>query len=127
MLAQLPLREQFIRSYVRNGPRTWYNPRFDASALFEGVEVNMAMMGYVWGYVFREIDITQGLATFDRPVFLALGRYDFLAGSPARWDSIRPQFRDLTMRVFERSGHAPPYEEAALFDAELLRWMKERQ
>jgi hypothetical protein len=34
---------------------------------------------------------------------------------------------DLTIRVFERSGHTPQYEETAFFDAELLRWMKERE
>jgi proline iminopeptidase len=85
------------------------------------------MIDHVWGCVFRDIDITQGLTTFDRPVFLALGRYDFLVAPPSTWEAIRPKFRDLTVRVFERSGHTPQYEEAALFDAELLRWMKERR
>jgi len=126
-LAQLPLQERFIRSYVRNGPRLWYDPRFDSSPLWEGVEVNLDMIDHVWGRVFRDIDITQGLATFDRPVFLALGRYDFLVAPPSAWDALRPQFHDLTVRVFERSGHTPQYEEAALFDAELVRWMQERQ
>jgi proline iminopeptidase len=126
-LAQLPLQERFIRSYVRNGPRIWYDPRFDSSPLWEGVEVNLDMIDHVWGHVLRDIDITQGLATFDRPVFLALGRYDFVVAPPSAWDALRPQFRDLTVRVFERSGHTPQYEEAALFDAELVRWMQERQ
>lgn len=31
------------------------------------------------------------------------------------------------MRVFERSGHTPPYKEPGLFDAELLRWMKDHR
>ena len=126
-LAQLPPGEQFNRRYIRNAPRTWYDPRFDASALFEGVEINMDMFNYVWGQVFRDIDITQGLQTFDRPVFLALGCYDFLVAPPSMWDPIRPKFRDLTVHVFEQSGHTPQYEEPALFDAELLRWMKEHQ
>jgi len=128
-LAQVPpgQGQRFIRSYVRNGPRTWYDPQFDASQLFEGVEINMDMFDYVWGEVFRDIDITQGLDTFDRPVLLALGRYDFLVVPPSTWDPIRPEFRDLTVRVFEQSGHTPQYEEPALFDAELLRWMKVHQ
>ena len=61
------------------------------------------------------------------PVFLALGRYDFVVAPPSAWDALRPQFHDLTVRVFERSGHTPQYEEAARFDAELVRWMQERQ
>ncbi len=126
-LSKLPPGKRFWRSYVRNGPRIWYDPRFDASQLFEGVGINMDMFDYVWGEVFRDIDITQGLDTFDRPVFLALGRYDFLVASPSTWDPIRPEFRDLTVRVFEQSGHTPQYEEPALFDAELLRWMKVHQ
>jgi proline iminopeptidase len=125
-LAQLPPGEQFIRNYVRNGPRIWYDPRFDSSPLWEGIEVNRDMIDHVWGGVFREIDITHGLTTFDRPVFLALGRYDFLVAPPAAWDAIRSQFRDFTVRVFERSGHTPQYEEATLFDAEVVGWLKTR-
>jgi proline iminopeptidase len=126
-LAKLPPEQAFIRRYVRNGPRTWYNPRFDASSLFEGVVVNMDMISYVWGTIFRDIDITVGLHTFDRPVFLALGRYDFLVAPPSMWDSIKPMFQNLTMRVFERSGHTPQYEETDHFDEELLRWMGQHQ
>ena len=126
-LAQLPPGPRFIKSYVRNGPKIWYDPRFDSSPLWEGVEINMDMFGYVWGEVFRDIDITQGLDTFDRPVFLALGRYDFLVAPPSSWDPIRAKFRDLTVRVFEQSGHTPQFEEPDLFDAELLGWMKEHE
>jgi proline iminopeptidase len=122
-LAQLPPSEAFIKGYIRNAPKIWYDPNFDCTPLFEGVSVNMDMIGHVWGEIFAEIDITEGLDTFDRPVFLALGRYDFLVAPPSVWDPIRPMFRDLTMRVFEKSGHTPQYEEAELFDSELLAWM----
>lgn len=122
-LAKLPPAEQFVRGYVRNGARIWFDPRFDASALFAGVEMNMDMYRHVWGHVFRDIDITRDLAALDRPVFLALGRYDFIVAPPSSWDRLRPHFRDLTVRVFERSGHTPQYEEPELFDAELLRWL----
>jgi len=33
---------------------------------------------YLWGEVFRDIDITKGLETFDKPVFLGLGQFYFL-------------------------------------------------
>jgi proline iminopeptidase len=122
-LAQLPPGQRFIRSYIRNGPQYWYDPRFDASELWEGVEVNDDSRQ---ANAFGGVDITEGLDTFDRPVFLALGRYDFRIPLPT-WDPIRPEFRDLTVRVFEQSGHWPHYEEAALFDAELLGWLEERQ
>jgi proline iminopeptidase len=123
-LAQLPPGQRFLRTYLRNGPRTWFDPHFDASPLWEGVEANDVSMQVPF---FRDVDITQGLDTFDRPVFLALGRYDFLVAPPSAWASITPRFRDLTTRVFERSGHWPHYEEPEVFDSELLGWLKDHQ
>ena len=124
-LAQLPLAERFIATYVRNGPKIWFDPRFDSSPLWEGVELN-EVFERVWGEVFAAIDITQSLDALERPVFLALGRYDFLVAPPSSWDRVRPAFKDLTVRVFERSGHTPQFEEAELFDAELLGWLKNK-
>jgi proline iminopeptidase len=125
-LAKLPPGERFIKNYVRMGPLAWYDPRFDSSPLWEGVDINMDMIGYVWGEVFRDIDITRGLGRFDRPVYLALGRYDFLVAPPSSWEPIKDQFSDLTVRVFEKSGHTPQYDEPEVFDKELLAWMKAR-
>lgn len=124
-IARLPVSpgQRFIRTYIRNGPRAWYDPRFDSSPLWEGVDINMDMFNHVWKCIFRDIDTTQGLGTFDRPVFLALGRYDFLVAPPSSWEPLRPLFKDLTVRIFERSGHTPQYEEAAVFDEELVRWI----
>jgi proline iminopeptidase len=125
-IAQLPVTpgRKFISSYIRNAPKIWYDPHFDSSPLWEGVDINMDMFNHVWGRIFRDIEITRGLETLDRPVFLALGRYDFLLPAPPIWDPLRPRFNDLTVRIFERSGHTPQYEEAALFDEELVRWIK---
>lgn len=122
-LAHLLPGQRMIASYIRNAPRTWYDPRFDCSPLWTGVDINMDMFNYVWGRVFRDIDITERLETFDRPVFVALGRYDFLVAPPSSWDPIRTKFRNLTLHVFERSGHTPQYEEPDLFDDQLLRWL----
>jgi len=117
--------QNFIQAYVRNGPMAWYDPDFDSSPFWEGVEVNMDMFNLVWGTLLAEIDITQGLDAFERPVFLALGRYDFLVAPPSSWDPVKPHFNDLTVRIFEESGHTPQYEQAALFDSEVLTWMRE--
>lgn len=121
--ATLRADETFIQAYILNAPKIWFDPRFDSSPLWDGVELNVPIFSHVWGTVFRDIDITQGLEKLDRPVFLALGRYDFLAGPPSVWDPIRPKFHDLTVRVFERSGHTPQFEQPELFDRELLSWL----
>jgi proline iminopeptidase len=84
----------------------------------------MDMFDHVWGKLLAELDVTDGLRGFDRPVFLALGRYDYLVAPPSSWESVAPQFEDLEIRVYEKSGHTPPYEEPSAFDADLLDWMK---
>jgi proline iminopeptidase len=125
-LADLPPDQAFIRGYVRNAARVWNDPRFDCTSLWEDVTINMDMFGYVWGELFAAIDVTVGLDTFDRPVFMALGRHDFIVAPPSSWSPIRPHFKDLTIRVFEESGHTPQFEEPERFDRELLDWMRGR-
>jgi proline iminopeptidase len=122
-LAQLPFGEGFIKRYVREAPTTWFDPRFDSPSLWEGVEQN-EVFAHIWLRVFPKIDVTKGLEALDRPVFLALGRYDFLVASPSSWDPIRPHFKALTVRVFERSGHTPQLEEPEPFDRELPWWLQ---
>ncbi len=117
--------DAFIANYVRSGPMAWYDPHFDASEFWKGVHVNTQMLDYVWGKVFAEIDITSGLDELDIPVFLALGRYDYLVAPPASWDPYRQYFNDLTIRVFEKSGHTPFYEQPEDFDRELLAWVNQ--
>ena len=83
----------------------------------------MAMFDYLYRIALRDLDVTKGLSDFHKPVFLALGRYDFIVAPPSAWDPLRTKFHDLTIRIFEHSGHSPKYEEASLFDAELLYWI----
>jgi proline iminopeptidase len=126
-IARLPISpgRQFFQAYIRNGPKAWHDPRFDATALLGDIDVNMDMFNHVWGTLFRDIDVTRGIEQLRAPVFLALGRHDFLVAPPASWDRYRSMFPDLTIRIFEHSGHSPQYEEAALFDETLIEWLKQ--
>ena len=114
---------RFVTYCVRMGARSWYDHTFDGASLWEGVHVNMAMFDRVFGEIFRDIDITKGLDALHVPVFLALGRFDYLVAPYWTWEPYRASFRDLTVRVFDRSSHAPQLEESDAFDAELLRWI----
>jgi proline iminopeptidase len=115
-IAQLNGDQAFIQWYIRNGPQIWYDPHFDSTPLWEGVEINMDMFNYVWGKIFRNIDITTDLDRLTMPVFLALGRYDNIVAPAYTWDPYRPKFHDLTVRIFEESGHTPQLEQADVFD-----------
>ncbi len=118
--------QQFIKQYILNGPRIWYDYRFDSSSLWEGVEINVPLVNHIWGTIFRDIDITKGLEKFEVPVFLALGRYDFLIGEPS-WGSVVKKFHNINLHVFEYSGHVPSYEESDLFDHKLLEWLSNQK
>lgn len=126
-LGKLPPSERFVAWCVRRAPQTWYDYNFDSSPLWEGIHPNMSMLDYLYGVALRDLDVTRGLESLTQPVFLALGRYDFVVAPASSWDPIRPKFQDLTVRVFERSGHSPHYEEAPLFNDELLRWISSPQ
>ncbi len=118
---------RFVHFCVRLGAKSWYDFTYNASKLWEGVTTNMAMIDYVWGAVFRDLDITKGLENFNKPVFLALGHFDFLVAPFYLWNPIRSKFKNLTIRLFGKSGHTPQLEEPALFDAELLKWLSANQ
>jgi proline iminopeptidase len=113
----------FITYCLLMGPKSWFDYNYDATKLWEGVEVNMAMFDYVWGEVFRDIDITENLDKLQAPVLLALGRYDYLVPPSYMWEGVRDKFSNLTIRIFEKSSHAPHFEEPELFDKELLNWL----
>jgi proline iminopeptidase len=123
---QIPLNQRFIWNYIRHTARLWYDFKFDATPLWQGVHMNMPIFDYVWGTLFRDINIAKGLDALDKPVFLALGRYDFIVAPPDSWNPLRSKFKDLSICIFEKSGHSPFYEEAALFDAKLLDWISSR-
>lgn len=118
--------KRFITFCVRLGAKSWYDHGFNAAPLWEGVHVNMPVFDHLWGETFRDLDVRKGLENLNVPIFLALGRYDYLVAPYATWDAYRDSFCDLTVRVFERSGHTPQLEESALFDAELLGWLASR-
>ena len=124
-LAQLNPAQRWIKNYIRIGPKVWYNRHFDSSGLWQGVYINMPVFDYIWGTVFKGIDITKGLATFDKPVLLSVGRYDFIMPPPSSWDPIAPLFKNLTIQIYEKSGHTPQYEEPELFDAQLVEWLSQ--
>lgn len=127
ILAQFHPSKRFVQWYVRRDPQAWYDFKFNSAFLWEGVHPNMPLFDFLYGEALREIDISLGLESFRIPVFLALGRYDYIIAPPSSWDSMRPRFHDLTVRVFEHSGHSPQYEEAQIFDRELLDWLTRKR
>lgn len=115
---------KFINLCLALGPKSWYEYDFDASPLWKDVHVNMPIIENLWGFVFKDIDITQGLSSFDKPIFLGLGKFDYLVAPFYTWYPLKDKFNNLTIRLFEHSSHTPQLEEPELFDATLVEWLK---
>ncbi len=105
------------------GPRLWYDENFDASKLWEGVEVHSMGEGIIWGSMFGTFDMASALKAIQFPIFLALGRYDYF-NPPHVWEKYRDHASDLTVRIFEKSGHTPQLEEPDNFDEEMMMWLE---
>jgi proline iminopeptidase len=110
--------QDFIDLYAANDAVNWYDFTFDCSPLWAGTYVNPSVMGQLFepeglgGYRVDALDV---------PVFLALGRYDY--GIPfCLWDQPKTMMSRLCYRLYEKSGHHPPYEQPDEFTADLVDW-----
>lgn len=115
----------FVNRMLRFAPMLWYNPEFNASPLWENVYVNPIGGHIVWGPMFEGYNLNDLSKQITVPTFLALGRYDYF-NPPYLWETVRGKFKSLTLRVFERSGHTPQYEEPETFKTEFLEWLMQK-
>jgi proline iminopeptidase len=122
--ARLSPADMFVRTYVADGPRFWFDPAYDCSWMWEGVVPNMPLMDRLYGELFKDYDLAQGPEEITVPVLIAQGRYDY-AIPYAFWEEDRHKLPRHTYALFERSAHSPPLEEPEPFDQALLTWMRE--
>lgn len=120
---QLSRDQWFLQMNFRNVPKSWYNYNFDSTPLWQGVKPNTQILDQMYLRFACEVDFSQGLESLDLPVLIVYGRFEYLVAPVHSWDPLRPKFKKLTVRIFEKSAHSPQYEEAELFDAELLKWL----
>jgi proline iminopeptidase len=121
LLSQMTPSEVAIAEEVADGPRRWHDPRYDASWLLEGYYYNVEGWNQVFNVIMADYDVTNG-TDIVAPIFLALGRHDFVV-PPTIWDDVRDRFGNLTYTVFVSSGHSPHVEEQELFERTLLEWI----
>jgi len=115
---------RFVHMCIRMGAHSFYDYSLNATAMWEGVYTNMEVIDYLWGRAFAEQDLLQLTRSFPKPVFVGLGRYDFLVAPVSLWEAIEdtPQVKKV---IFEKSGHNPMFEEPELFDEQLINWINE--
>jgi proline iminopeptidase len=114
---------RFAHMCIRMGAHSFFDYTIDATPMWEGVCTNMPIIDYLWGEAFARLNMIETLAAFDKPVFVGLGRFDYLVGPVSLWDSVDEGFANVKKVVFEQSGHYPMFEEPTTFDATLVNWI----
>ncbi len=122
----IPAEQRFIRYTLVQAPLYWYDPHFDESSYWEGLKMNLSLLGHIDSELYKEHDQTERFSHLTVPVFAAFGRHDFATPFNS-WDPYRDNFRNLTLHVFEKSSHHPMVEEQELFDQKFLEWIQNDQ
>ena len=123
-LKKAPPGQAWKLQFVRNGARYWYDASYDSSWMLEGIAPNMKFIPHVAGLL-SDYDVGKRTTRVATPVFLALGRYDYLVPYHV-WDGRKESFPNLSHNLFEKSGHYPMFEEQVLFDQKLLEWIRKK-
>lgn len=114
---------RFAHMCIRFGAHSFFDYDFDATSMWDGVYTNMPILDTLWGEAFAQLDLRKRLGVLNKPVFLALGRHDYLVGPYTLWDGVEDTYPGIRKVLFDRSGHNPMMEEPELFDAELKEWL----
>lgn len=108
--------------YILDGPQCFYDYNFSANAFLTNVYWNMSVWNQIFYKLMINYDLSGGKSIYT-PVFLALGKYDYLVPYMV-WDDQKRKIPNLTCNLFEKSGHYSFFEEEELFRKELLDWFE---
>jgi proline iminopeptidase len=105
-----------------DAPFRWFDTSFDSSYLYDGYRLNGEGYAHIMNHMVNSYDVKADTPV-TVPVFMSQSIYDHIV--PYRlWDDYMDVFSDLTLHMFEKSGHNPHFEEQELFDKLLLEWLE---
>ncbi len=123
-LAALPPGASPAQALHAQAPMRFFDATFDSAPLFAGAETNPALLAHLMGALTRAWDVLADASSLQVPIFIAHGRYDYTVPH-VLWDGVAPRIPRATLKVFERSGHQPFFEEPNRFVDEVTSWMRE--
>jgi proline iminopeptidase len=121
-LAQLPDGAGPGRSMLAQTPMRFFDPRFDAAAVFAESEFRPELLEHVMGSLVRGWNVRSASTSLCVPLLIAHGRYDYTVPY-VLWEGVAETLPHTTMRLFGRSGHQPFLEEPEEFGAAVEDWM----
>ncbi len=126
-LKQLSRREVFVKSLVASGPKRWHDANLDATVFFERIGYNLHFLNHLFGNNgIVKYDLCSPEEVIDIPVFVAIGKSDYV-GPYTLWDTTCDNLPNLTISLFEESGHTPQYEQSTLFNKRLINWVQKKK
>ena len=79
---------RFAHMCIRMGAHSFYDYAYDAAWMWDEVFTSMPVLDHLWGEAFARLNLIDSLEEVDIPVFIGLGRYDYLVGPVSLWDAI---------------------------------------
>ena len=120
--ARLPPGTPPTRAVFAQTPMRYFDPRFDAAALFAGSMFNPRVFEHLFGTLTARWRVLDDVESLRVPVLVTHGRYDY-AVPFTMWDGIVDKVPNARLHTFEHSGHQPFFEEPARFAEVVLAWM----
>lgn len=121
-LEQLPAGASLRQGVLARTPTRYFDPHFDAASLYVDSVSKPALLLHVLGTLAPGWDVTVDAASLHAPIFLALGRHDYVVPHTL-WDGVAERLSNIRVEVFERSGHQPFFEEPERFTDAVTAWM----
>jgi proline iminopeptidase len=107
-------------------PMRFFDARFDAKPTLANAIVKPHIFPHLLGPLTADWDVTVDSDSLRSPIFIAQGLHDYIVPH-VLWDGIAQSLPAATLRVFERSGHQPFFEEPDYFTESVLGWMNRHQ
>lgn len=112
--------------YNNMSPQYWYNPKYDAAWLWDGMTVHSELTSHLFTKVFLNYNMfNPPIKEIPIPVFLGLGAYDYVIPYTL-WQTAYESIPDFRLVMFEKSGHTPQLEQRELFNKALIKWLNEK-
>ncbi len=123
-LAGLPEGATLGQLMLAQTPARFFDARFDAAPLFAGAVARPRLLTHIMSSMTAAWDITAGADSLRVPLLITHGRYDYTV--PCRlWEGVADRLPAATLRIFERSGHHPFFEEPEAFARTVTEWYRE--